>query len=255
MSQTPTLGQKCLAEFLGTAFLVFIGAGVAAASGLLLGSAAAAITMADLIAIALAFGFALAVMVYAIGRISSCHLNPAVSIAMATFKQMNWNEAGAYIAAQLLGAIVGALLIALAFPGAASTVTGLGVTNFKELYTSYFAATLLEAVGTFFLVFVIMATAVDQRANPAVSGLAIGLTLACGIFVLGPITGGSLNPARSIGPVLVQWIMGGSYPPAHLLVYIIGPIVGGLLGALAYAGVTSLKSGREPDGPRTPATH
>lgn len=230
---SPSLSQKCLAEFLGTAFLVFVGAGTATASGYLLGSGRT-MGIADLIAIALAFGFALAIMVYTIGYISNCHVNPAVTIAMAVDRRISWTEAGVYIIAQLIGGIVGAFIIALAFPASAHTVGGYGATNFTVSGMSYFGAMVLEAVGTFFLLFVIMATAVDKRAPRGVAGMAIGLTLAGVIFVLGPATGGSLNPARTIGPVVAQLVLGGSYPISHVLVYIVGPIVGGIAGVFAY---------------------
>ena len=232
MTQSPTLGQKCLAEFLGTAFLVFIGAGAVTASNFLLRGNSATYTISDLVAIALAFGFALTIMVYAIGHISGCHINPAVTIAFASFKRMSWNEAGGYIISQLLGALVGALLIALTFGATpARGAGGYGATNF---ITNPIIATIIEAIGTFFLVYVIMSTAIDKRAPVGWAGLAIGLTLAAQILMFGPITGTSLNPARTIGPVVVQWIFGGNYPIARLLVYIIGPIIGALGGLLAY---------------------
>lgn len=252
IGQAATLGQRCLAEFIGTAFLVFVGAGTATASGSMLGSKVQAmITITDLLAVALAFGFALTVMFYTIGHISGCHINPAVSIAMAVLKHIDWSEAGAYIVAQLLGALVGAMIIALAFPAAATTLSGYGVTNFVELTTSYLVAVVLEAIGTFFLLMVIMGTAVNRRARPVIAGIAMGLTLAALILALGSVTGGSLNPARTIGPWLVQIMMGGFYPFSHLFAYIIGPIVGGILGAYAYSYLASMAESK--GGMRTPA--
>jgi glycerol uptake facilitator protein len=248
---TPTLGQKCFAEFLGTAFLVFAGAGTATASGYLLGSGHRMGT-ADLVAIALAFGFALMVMVYAIGHISSCHINPAVTIAMAVDRRISWLEAVAYIIAQIIGGIVGAFIIAIAFPASAHTVGGFGATDFTSSGISYFAVIVLEAVGTFFLAFVIMATAVAKRARGGIAGLAIGLTLASVIFVLGPATGGSLNPARTIGPVVAQLVLGGSYPVSHVIAYIVGPIIGGIIGVYAYEYMLHVRVA-ERRGMRTPA--
>lgn len=230
---TPTLGQKCAAEFLGTAFLVFIGAGAATASGFLLGKSFT-LEAANLISIALGFGFALMAMVYAIGHISGCHINPAVTIALALNGRLPWSEAGAYIVVQLIGGIVGAFIIALAFPTASHTVAGFGATNFNTRDTNYFVASVLEAIATFFLTFVIMGTVIDKRAPRGVAGLAIGMTLAGAILFIGSVTGGSLNPARSIGPAVAQWITGGYYPALHLIVYIIGPIVGGIVGVYAY---------------------
>lgn len=243
----PSLMQRCLAEFIGTAFLVFVGAGAVAATGFLLGSRlVATLAAADLIAIALAYGLALTVMIYTIGRISGCHINPAVSIALALTKRMSWGEAGAYILAQLIGGIIGALLIGMAFPGAIHTLSGLGVTNFNELTTNYFVAIVLEALGTFFLFLAIMATAVDRRMPPVVAGIAIGFALVGLVLVLGPVTGASLNPARSIGPALAQLMLGGFYPIAHLIVYIIGPIIGAIVGVYAYDFMVRPSAGARP---------
>jgi len=242
MTQPSTLGQKCLAEFLGTAFLLFAGTGAVVATGYLLGSSAGGVKIADLLAIALAFGFALMVMVYAIGHISGCHLNPAVSIAFALTGRLGWGEAGAYIIAQFLGALVGVLLMSLAFPLGASKALAFGATSFAAMPVDYLQAIVLEAVGTFFLLFVIMGTAVDKRAPAGVAGLAIGLTLSALILVLGPVTGASFNPARTLAPVLIQLLSGGPYPLAHLWVYIIGPIIGAIAGVLTY----DLLTGRVP---------
>jgi glycerol uptake facilitator protein len=133
MDRTPTLTQKFVAELLGTAFLTWIGAGSITASVYLLNGAkpATAFTMADLGMIALAFAFAIAAMVYTIGHISGCHINPAVTFSLAVTRRISWNEAGVYWIAQFLGGIVGALVIALAFGWAtAAKGPGLGATNF-----------------------------------------------------------------------------------------------------------------------------
>lgn len=237
MDRTPTLMQKFVAELLGTTFLVFVGPGSITASNLLLQGTKGVFTISELGAIALAFAFAIAAMVYTIGHISGCHINPAVTIAFASTKRISWREASVYIVAQLLGGLVGALLIALAFsgtPGAAMTL-GYGATNFSDATTGFAVAILMEIVGTFFLLFVIMGTAVDGRAPAGWAGLIIGLAVAGEILVFGPITNVSLNPSRSIGPVLIQYLFGATaYNPLHLLVYSIGPIVGGILGVITY---------------------
>src|SRR5207248_8746111 len=128
MDRTPTLTQKFIAELLGTSFLTWIGAGSITAAVFLLNGAKppVAFTLADLGAIALAFAFAIAAMVYTIGHISGCHINPAVTIAFATTRRISWGEAGAYIIAQLIGGLVGALMIALAYSGTPSAAAMLG---------------------------------------------------------------------------------------------------------------------------------
>ena len=202
MDRTPTLSQKFTAELLGTAFLVFVGPGSITASNLLLHGTKGVFSLADLGAIALAFAFAIAAMVYTIGHISGCHINPAVTIAFATTRRISWSEAGMYIVAQLIGGLVGALMIALAYSGtpSAAATLGYGATDFSQASTGYIVAIAMEVIGTFFLLFVIMGTAVDGRAPAGWAGLIIGLAVAGEILVFGPITNVLLNPSRSIGP-------------------------------------------------------
>src|SRR5436309_8939870 len=157
MDRTPTLAQKFVAELLGTAFLTWIGAGSITAAVFLLNGAkpAVAFTMADLGMIALAFAFAIAAMVYTIGHISGCHINPAVTFSLAVTKRIGWSEAGVYWIAQFLGGILGAPVIAFAF-GWATAVQGpgLGATNFGgaiNLYGSgggWVVAIAMETIGT-----------------------------------------------------------------------------------------------------------
>jgi glycerol uptake facilitator protein len=244
MLQAHPLGRKCLAEFLGTAFLIYIGCGTLTASGYLAHNKAG-FTIGDLLGVALAFGLALGVMVYALGHISGCHLNPAVSIALATVRRFSWGEAGAYIVAQLLGGLLGALLIAVTFGRFAARALGYGATDYNTLFVNYFGAIVVEAIGTFFLVFVIMAMVIDKRTSPGWAGLIVGLTLALGIMVAGAVTGGNLNPARAFGPTIIQLLFGGKYPFGHMFVFFIGPIIGGLVGAFAYEFLAGLSPARE----------
>lgn len=236
MDRTPTLMQKFVAEMFGTAFLVLIGPGSIPATLLLINgsSGKATFTMADLGMIGLAFAVAIAAMVYTIGHISGCHINPAVTLAFAFTKRIAWSEAAIYIVAQFIGAILGALGIALIFGASAATTIGFGPTNFNEASTSYLQATGIEIVGTFLLLFVIMGTAVDGRAPVGWAGLIIGLIVAGEVIVMGPITGPSLNPARTFGPALLQVLFGGTYNLAHLIVYFVGPIIGAVLGVVVY---------------------
>jgi glycerol uptake facilitator protein len=235
--------QRFLAELLGTAFLTWIGAGSITATFYLLKGAKPplAFSMADLGMIALAFAVAIAAMVYTLGHISGCHINPAVTFALAISRRLAWSEAGFYWVAQILGGIAGALLIALSFGWtAAASGPGLGATDFSTALTLYgmgggwIVAIAMETVGTFFLLLVIMGTAVDKRAPAGWAGLIIGLMVAGEIFAFGPVTNVALNPARALGPALVQVLLGGSYDLTHLVVYFVGPLLGGALGVFVY---------------------
>lgn len=241
----PSLAQKCGAEFIGTAFLVYIGCGALTGAAYLTGGAAA-FRGADMLGVSLAFGLALAIIIYAIGHISGGHVNPAVSIALACVKRMPWSEAGAYIVAQLLGGLLGALGVAVTFGAAAARILGYGVSNYNPLFVNYFTACVVEAIVTFFLVFVIMAMVNDRRARPGWAGLMIGLALAASMLVAGSVTGGDLNPARAFGPTMIQMAFGGAYPISHMFVYFIGPIIGGIIGAFAYEYLAGLRA-TEPE--------
>jgi glycerol uptake facilitator protein len=239
MDRTPTLTQKFVAELLGTAFLTFIGAGsITTAVTLVNGSNAAkvpaAFGMAELGMVALAFAFAIAAMIYTIGHISGCHINPAVTTALAVSKRISWRDAAVYYIAQFIGGILGAVIIALAYGWtSAATGPGLGATDFSAS-TGFGVAIVMEVIGTFFLLFVVMGTAVDGRAPSGWAGLVIGLMVAGEILAFGPVTNVSLNPARTLGPVLVQLALGGKYDATHLIVYFVGPLVGAILGVLVY---------------------
>src|SRR5690349_11499279 len=242
MDRTPTLAQKFVAELLGTAFLTWIGAGSITAAVFLLNGAkpATAFSMADLGMIALAFAFAIAAMVYTLGHISGCHINPAVTFSLAVTRRIPWNEAVIYWVAQILGGILGALFIALSFGWTKAAAIGLGPTDFGNAISLYgtgggwIVAVAMETIGTFFLLLVIMGTAVDGRAPAGWAGLIIGLMVAGEIFAFGPVTNVALNPARALGPALVQVPLGGKYDLSHLIVYFTGPLLGSVLGVLTY---------------------
>src|SRR3989441_1287725 len=243
MDRTPTLTQKFVAELLGTSFLTWIGAGSITAAVFLLNGAKPplAFSMADLGMIALAFAFAIAAMVYTIGHISGCHINPAVTFSLAVTRRISWSEAVVYWVAQFLGGILGALFIALAFGWTtAAQGPGLGATNFGGAISLYgtgggwVVAIAMETIGTFFLLLVIMGTAVDGRAPAGWAGLIIGLMVAGEIFAFGPITNVALNPARTFGPALITCILRGTYDLSHLIAYFVGPLLGGVLGVFTY---------------------
>ena len=207
-----------VAELVGTFALVFIGGGAIVLSKMP-GS------NVGLVEVALAHGIILAVMVTALMRISG-HFNPAVTIAFLTVRRIGPFMAGVYVLAQLLGAMLGAYALKAGTPAAFfEAARGGGQAVSLDITTGQ--AFMLEAIATFFLVFVIFGTAVDPKA-PRVGGFAIGLTIAADILAIGPLTGASMNPARSFGPAIATNIWEGH------LIYWIGPIVGGLIAAQVY---------------------
>ncbi len=233
--------RKFLAEIIGTAFLTFIGAGAVTETNVLIAHGHAHLTEADLGIIGLSFAFALAISVYSIGKVSGCHVNPAITIALLATRRIEAWLAGVYIVAQFIGATIGALGIILVFGPAAAKVAGdMGVTSFASP-TNAIQAAAIEAVGTFIFMFVITAMAADSRSPVGWAGLIIGIALGVVIMVIGPITGGSLNPARSFGPALIQTIFGGKVDWSQYWVYVAGPIVGAVAGAFAYDAVSEAK--------------
>jgi MIP family channel proteins len=205
------------AEFIGTFALVFIGGGAIIAAR----DAGAA----GLVLVALAHGLILALMVTATMRISG-HLNPAVTIGFLAVRRIEPMMAGVYLVAQLLGA-AGAAYALKALVPADQFAAAHGTMQEIATSISFTQAFFLEAIATFFLIFVIFGTAVDPRA-PQVGGFAIGLTIAADILAIGPLTGGSMNPARSFGPALVSGDFAGQF------VYFVGPLAGGILAAILY---------------------
>src|SRR5215208_2678030 len=201
------------AEFIATFALVFIGGGAIITSPLL--SAQAAV-----VNIAFAHGLILALMVSATMRVSG-HLNPAVTAGFLATRRIEPMMAVVYWIAQFTGAIVASYALKALFPAAIVAATRLGGQAISS-DVSLVQAIILEGIATFFLVFVVFGTAVDPR-GPKVGGFAIGLTVTAGILGIGPLTGGSMNPARSFGPAVVMRLFEGQ------AAYWIGPLVGGIL--------------------------
>ena len=242
------LTKRCLAEFIGTFFLVFMGAGAAAITLMItkgtvppnsfnIGIGALG-GLGDWLAIGLAFGLAIAAAIYALGNISGCHINPAVTIGLWSVKKFPGRDVIPYIVSQIVGASFASLLFAAIVGMGAVTVGGLGATA-PFLGIGYLQAILAEVVGTFLLMLAIMGVAVDRRAPPGFAGLIIGLTVAGVITTVGNISGASLNPARTFGPYLGDTLLGGHSLWMFYPIYIIGPIVGAVLAALAYNYMTS----------------
>ena len=230
--------EQAIAEFVGTLALVFIGAGSVVILGAALGTA-------GVIGIALAHGLVLAIMVSNLGHISGGHFNPAVTASVWVAGKIETGRAGIYILSQLAGAAAGAGLLRWGLPeavwrqanlGSTTIAHNFGITNLKAL--------LLEAILTFFLVFTVFATAVDDRGVfKSIAGLSIGLVLTMDILVGGLLTGASMNPARTFGPALVSGTWNDFW------VYVGGPLLGGVVAATLY--LFSFLGGRTMIAPRT----
>ncbi len=217
------------AEFIGIFALVFVG-----------GASIMSTTMArmehPLLIVAVAHGLILAVMVTATMRISG-HLNPAVTLGFLAARRIEPMMAMVYIVAQLLGAAVAAYALKGVYPAEIATATRLGGQSIA-LELSASQAILCEMIATFFLTFVVFGTAVDPAA-PKVGGFAIGLVVAADILAIGPLTGASMNPARSFGPAMVSGILEGQ------AIYWAGPILGSVAAAVLYDRLF-LRRGKEP---------
>ena len=240
MAAPPSTIQKLLAEGLGTAFLVYVGAGSAAATGVIASGTKVAFSMAQLGMISFAFMLVIVGSVYAIGHISGGHINPAVTLALAVSGKFAWREVPGYVAAQLVGATAGAAAIFLTLGRAATVAAGGGVTKYNAASMGFGRASLIEAIGTFMLVFVIFAfsTNVGPAALNNLGPLIVGfLVLAIGLSLGGP-TGYAINPARDLGPRIVHAILPipGKGPSdwGYAWIPVIGPLIGGSLGALAF---------------------
>ncbi|MSU59753.1 MAG: MIP family channel protein [Pedosphaera sp.] len=214
----PSLIKPCVAEFIGTFALIFVGVFAiknnAPAAGV------------GLLGVALAHGLTIAVMVSATGGISGGHLNPAVTFGLLVGGQIDFRRAVSYWIAQLAGATAAAMLVLKMYGVSGAEIVQNGTPQLAS-GVSVAHGIVLEAVLTFFLVFVVFGSAVDARA-PKIGGLAIGLTVALDILVGGPLTGAAMNPARTFGPALA----GGLW--ANHIVYWAGPMLGGAVAGLIY---------------------
>src|ERR1700736_4892813 len=199
------------------------------------GTAVPAVTEADLLAISFAFGLIIPALVYAMGKVSGCHITPAVTFALAATKRFPWREVPIYWASQYVGAVIGAFAIWGVF-GANAVTFGMGQTHFAADASSsyYLQAALAEALGTGLLIFAILGI-VDSKSPTQLAGIVIGGAVVGIILIFGPITGASLNPARAFGPELVQAIAGGTtFWTQYLPVYLIPGLVGAGAAAFLY---------------------
>ncbi|KAL4627248.1 hypothetical protein ACB092_05G154900 [Castanea dentata] len=207
--------QKLIAEAVGTYFLIFAGC-------------AAVVVNLDknkvvtLPGIAIVWGLAVMVLVYSVGHISGAHFNPAVTIAFATCKRFPLKQVPAYIAAQVLGSILASGTLRLLFEGQQNQFAGTLPAG------SNMQSFVIEFIITFYLMFVISGVATDTRAIGELAGLAVGSTVLLNVMFSGPITGASMNPARSLGPAIVHSEYRGIW------IYMVAPILGAISGAWVY---------------------
>jgi glycerol uptake facilitator len=224
-----SLARRSASEAIGTFLLVFLGVGSVPA---VLSASQQAYSGAELGVIALMFGFIIAAAVYVLGKVS-CHINPALTVSLAACGRLDWTDVPPYVVAQLVGATLGALAIWAVFAHRATQFAyGLGVTHFGRS-VSWPSALLAEGLGMACLVFVVMGM-IDKRTPVGWAGLIIGLTVTVIVVTLGPVTGGSVNPARSFGPLLVSTIASSSHNWLQYLGYVAAQIVGGVVGGLSY---------------------
>jgi aquaporin Z len=217
--------QSYLAEFLGTFYLCFAGIAAILCTTDVVGGGG------GLVAVALAHGLALAIAVSVFGGISGAHVNPAVTIGMLATGRIAAGTAVGYIISQCLGSTVAAALCKTIFPAEAVSQANLGI-PLPASWVSTGTVLLVEFILTFLLVTSVFGTAVDERGKAVkIGGFAIGLTVAIDILAGGPVTGASMNPARSFGPALVQGFFDWHW------CYWVGPVAGGLVAALLYHGV------------------
>jgi MIP family channel proteins len=219
------------AELVGTFLLVlFIGLILASNSPGGLGAT-------DFAVVGLLHAFLLTMLIATLGALSGAHFNPAMTIALATVRKVSWSTVPGYIAAQVVGAVVAALVVKLALTAPADA-TSYGATSVNEIFLAGDgAAALAEMIGTFALMWAIMGTAVNPRAERASGPLVIGSTLGLAVMAIGPLTGAGLNPARAFGPALVGDAFGGA--GTFVLVYLAAPVAGALLAALGYRALTA----------------
>ncbi len=227
--------KKYVAELIGTMVLVLMGCG----SAVIAGKNFAGLGGDGTVGISLAFGLAVLVMVYAIGSISGCHINPAISISMLVAGKLSLKDTAFYVIFQCIGAIIGAGIlyaIAVGNPAFSLAANGLGQNGYGTASPGGFdmtSALIAEIVLTFIFLLVIFGST-SERAPKGFAGISIGLTLVLIHLVAIPIDGTSVNPARSLGPALFAGLTSGSVALSQLWLFIVAPIIGGILAALVW---------------------
>lgn len=220
--------KKYSAEFIGTLVLTFMGCGSAVFLG--------AETSGGHLAVALAFGLSIVAMAYVIGSVSGCHINPAVSLAMLLDKRLSAKDFVGYVIAQIVGAIAAAALLKLVTSFGVDDLTGALGSNGVAGAGGVGGALVIEFILTFIFLFTILGVTANEKMG-SVAGIVIGLTLTFVHIVGIPLTGTSVNPARSIGPALLA----GGDPLKNIWVFILAPLLGAALAVAAYRGVAKIK--------------
>lgn len=222
--------KKYLAEMIGTMVLVLLGCGSAIFNG-------GCGTTAQVLTVASAFGLSVVAMAYAIGGVSGCHINPAITLGVLASGKMSAKDAAMYILFQIIGAFIASGLLWVITQGVEmdyATTTG---ANACAPGVSVYAAFLAEMIGTFIFVLVVLGVTDSEKGNSSLAGLAIGLSLILIHIVLIPLTGTSVNPARSIAPAVFE----GGQALSDLWIFICAPLVGGILSALVWKGLNESK--------------
>ena len=223
--------KKYISEMIGTMVLVLLGCGSAVFNG-------GVGTTAQVLTVAFAFGLSVVAMAYAIGGISGCHINPAITLGCLLTGRISGKDAGMYMLFQVIGAVLGSAIIYALISGYAVNPNGTftGANGYSET-TSTLTAFLAEAIFTFIFVLVVLGSTDSKKGNSTMAGLAIGLSLVLIHIVCIPITGTSVNPARSIGPALFQ----GGQALSQLWLFIVAPFVGAALSAVVWKIIRSNK--------------
>ncbi|XP_057970633.1 probable aquaporin NIP-type [Malania oleifera] len=210
-----SIAQKLIAEVIGTYFVIFAGCGSVAVNKIYDG-------VVTFPGICVTWGLIVMVMIYTVGHISGAHFNPAVTIAFTIFRRFPLWQVPLYIVAQVTGSILASATLYLVFDITPKTYYGTVPVG------SNAQSLVLEIIISFLLMFVISGVATDNRATGELAGIAVGMTIMLNVFVAGPVSGASMNPARSIGPAVVNHVYKG------LWVYVVGPIVGTIAGGFVY---------------------
>lgn len=206
--------QKVMAEAMGTYFLVFAGC-----SAVVVNKIYGSVTFPG---VCVVWGLIIMVMVYSVGHISGAHLNPAVTITFAIFRHFPYKQVPLYILGQMLGSILASGTLYLMFDVDEDAYFGTVPVGTKG------QSLMMEFITSFMLMFVISGVATDNRSIGELAGIAIGMTILLNVFIAGPVFGGSMNPARSIGPALIMQKYTG------LWIYVVGPLLGTIVGGFAY---------------------
>lgn len=217
--------KKYLAEMIGTMVLVLMGCGSAVFAGTV-----QPFSSVGTLGVAFAFGLAVLTMVYTIGKISGCHINPAITLGMLLSKRISGKDAGMYMIFQVIGTIIGSSILFILAKDSGSTTTLTGANGYHDLVPAFVA----ETVFTFIFLLVVLGST-SKGANTKFAGIAIGLALVLIHIVCIPITGTSVNPARSIGPALFQ----GGEALSQLWLFIVAPFLGAAIAALVWKGINT----------------